>query len=407
MEKWLILSYFANIDGNPASHHIDDRLKYFENNGIDITLLSAFLNKKHKHIKHIRILSLFPSGLEYEIRKYIKINIKNIFLKKLIVLLLKIIVLPFKIIEKFIFNNDIYYSWHISAAIYGIVWSIKNKPKVIYTTGGHTNAHLAGIIISKLTGVPLVSEFQDPLPFFKNKNFFSRNVEKKLAKQAKLIIYLTQNAALSAKNRLKSDNIDYIYSGSTYTNAEKNIKTKARKIRFAHIGSLSGTRSLSVFFKAVEKIFQMNSCYEDMFEIILVGSKSKNIIKEIMDFKYNYLITDFGSIDRSQAKEIMYNADVLLLIQDASEVSIETIPSKTFEYLMSGKLIFGLTYKNNELNNILNEHGHYGIDMNNIEMVEKAILEILENKKTYHIKQANFSVDRSVKELISKVKERI
>ncbi|MBD3831563.1 MAG: hypothetical protein IE890_13915, partial [Arcobacter sp.] len=119
------------------------------------------------------------------------------------------------------------------------------------------------------------------------------------------------------------------------------------------------------------------------------------------------IITDFGSIDRSQAKEIMYNADVLLLIQDASEVSIETIPSKTFEYLMSGKLIFGLTYKNNELNNILNEYGHYGIDMNNIEMVEKAILEILENKKTYHIKQANFSVDRSVKELISKVKERI
>jgi hypothetical protein len=70
-------------------------------------------------------------------------------------------------------------------------------------------------------------------------------------------------------------------------------------------------------------------------------------------------------------------------------------------------LIFGLTYNNDELNNILIHHGHYGIDMNNLEMVKKAIIEILENKKIYNIKKSAFTVERSVQELISKVKEKI
>ncbi len=404
MEKWLILSYFANMDGNPASHHIDDRLEYFKDHNIEITLLSSFSSKKHNHIKHIRLLSLMPLAMHYEIRKYIKeVLDKNIFFGKILNLIFRIIFLP-KFIERFFVKCHHSYSWVILASIYGIFWVKKNNPKVIYTTGGYTVAHKAGLLISKATGVPLVSEFQDPIPFF-NGESCNEKLEKQLAKKAKLIIFLTKNAAISAKKRLNSDNIDYVYSGSTYQKIE-NTKSLG-KIKFAHIGTLSGSRNLTVFLKAMEEIMQENSQFKDMVEVIIVGSRDKNVTKEIADFRYKEIIKDFKSVKREEAKAIMYDADVLLLIQNAGEVSVETIPSKTFEYLMSGKLIFGLTYKNDELNNILIDNGHYGIDLREIDMVKKALIEIFENKKEYHIKQADFSVKRSVKELVAKIKERI
>lgn len=45
-DRWLIISYFANIDAMAPSHHIDDRLAFFKKEGIDIHLLSSTCGRR-------------------------------------------------------------------------------------------------------------------------------------------------------------------------------------------------------------------------------------------------------------------------------------------------------------------------------------------------------------------------
>ena len=76
-----------------------------------------------------------------------------------------LLILPFYLIEKLFIRFEAYWSWFITASIAGIIWTLKNKPKIIYSTGGASSAHLATLIISKITNTPFISEFQDPLVF--------------------------------------------------------------------------------------------------------------------------------------------------------------------------------------------------------------------------------------------------
>ena len=84
-----------------------------------------------------------------------------------------------------------------------------------------------------------------------------------------------------------------------------------------------------------------------------------------------------GRVARRQALEIMSQADVLLLIQNADSLSSETIPSKVYEYLLIGRPILGLLSGNSELEAMLQKHRHVVAPVTAIPQIKKAILELL------------------------------
>jgi hypothetical protein len=71
------------------------------------------------------------------------------------------------------------------------------------------------------------------------------------------------------------------------------------------------------------------------------------------------LVTYHGLIDRQKAFLAMEAADCLLLIQNISDFSSETIPSKAYEYFLSSRPILGLIHHNKELTSMLETQSHF------------------------------------------------
>ena len=81
----------------------------------------------------------------------------------------------------------------------------------------------------------------------------------------------------------------------------------------------------------------------------------------------------------------MQQTDCLLVIQNIIYFSCETIPSKVYEYLLTGRPIIGLVYNNEELEKMLTEHGHFAVPANSVqdiaEAIEKTLLTFIEEEQ--------------------------
>lgn len=91
------------------------------------------------------------------------------------------------------------------------------------------------------------------------------------------------------------------------------------------------------------------------------------------------LVIRHGTVSRQKALTAMQQTDCLLVIQNIIYFSCETIPSKVYEYLLTGRPIIGLVYNNEELGNMLTEHGHQAVPADNVQDIAEAVEKILDD----------------------------
>ncbi len=75
----------------------------------------------------------------------------------------------------------------------------------------------------------------------------------------------------------------------------------------------------------------------------------------------------------------MAAADVLLVLQNLEPVSEETIPSKVYDYLVSGKPVLALLFGNEELAEMLSEAGHAAVAATDAAGVSQSLLHLHES----------------------------
>jgi glycosyltransferase involved in cell wall biosynthesis len=376
--SWLIISYFANIDAMAPSHHIDDRLLFFKKEGIGVHLLSSPCGVRNREISHTRVPSPAPSGIRYEVRYLLRRNTKRKFWFKFWETLLLLPVLPFYFFEKLLLRLDSTWSWFITASFAAVVLSLKKRPAVIYSTGGPVSAHLAALAASAVTGIPYIAEFQDPLVHEyaapgKCERYFMELAERFVFKTAAAVVFLTRQAAMNASSR-NPDGINTftIYAGATPPDCAEHYE-KGDTFRVAHFGSLGGSRNLGRFLSALEVLFRDHPSLAGEFRLDLYGNSSRAVRTEIEKFPYRNALRIYGKVNRPTAVESMQAADVLLLIQNTDDVSFETIPSKVYEYLHSGRPILALVYRNAELQTILETMGHLVVQADDTAGIKKAL----------------------------------
>jgi hypothetical protein len=349
-KRWLIISYFANIDAMAPSHHIDDKLPFLRQKGIDIHLLSSPCGGQNKNLKHTRIPSLAPSGIRYELRYFLRKRTKKKCSFKFWETIILLPVYPFYFLEKMLFRLDSTWSWFITASIAAIILSLKNRYEIIYSTGGPVSSHISAKTVSFFTRIPHIAEFQDPLVHQysapgKFERYFIKKVEKIILQTAAASVFLTEKAASNAGKRISGARTLCIYPGAVALNCPVKYE-RGEELTVAHYGSLGGSRNLDNFFRALLIIFSENHnlCYH--FKLDLYGNNSRAVNSQIMQFPYSEILNIKGKIKRKKAVASMYLADLLLLIQNTDDVSFETIPSKVYEYLHTGRPILALVYRN-------------------------------------------------------------
>jgi hypothetical protein len=410
---WLIISYFANIDAMAPSHHIDDRLPYFHQKGIDIQLMTSPCGAAYNNLSHMRIPSLAPSGIRYEVRYFLRRKTRTRFWFKFWETLLLLPVIPFYFLEKAFIRLDTTWSWFVTASIAATFSAVKNRPAILYSTGGPVSAHIAAMVASFLTKIPHIAEFQDPLVHQyaapgKFERHFIRKVERFILKTAAVSVFLTEQAALNAGRR----NPEAKKTAALYAGAVPPVTispyAKGEKFTVAHFGSLGGSRNLEHFFRALTMLFDGQPELSGSFRLSLYGNSSRSVGKQIEDFIHRETVHVFGKVRRQEAVEFMQRVDVLLLIQNTDDVSFETIPSKVYEYLETGRPILALLYRNPELQAILEGMGHIAVQADDQDGIKKGLETYRErwrkDQLQCFVQKSPFTVERAVEGLISLAK---
>jgi glycosyltransferase involved in cell wall biosynthesis len=373
-QNWLIISHAFNMDGRAASLTITDKLPYLISNGIKVSVISGAQGNRDQNFLHFQLLPWGPSGLRFDLRHLIAMKFGRGMLYRLFGFLLSSLLLPFRIIERALFGLQGQSSWALPATIRSLLLIRKNRPDLIYTTGGAYSAHLAGYWLKKFTGIKWIAEIHDPMVIAGGKKArnerFMEKLEGYICRNADLVWWFTDGALNSARQRYPElgkrgiailPGAERIESHATYQRRQQMI--------IGHFGSLSGTRSLFPVVQAVATLIEQQPDIRSAMRIHVYGGNiDSRAMKEISHHKLDDVFVCFGRLEKSpqsgrsgreQVIDLMHQADCLLLVHGSIEDCREYIPSKLYEYFWAGRPVIALTYNNPQLDRMLSERNYY------------------------------------------------
>jgi len=388
-KRWLILSHAFNMDGRAASLTITDKIPYFLEAGVEPTVFSAITGLKDNRFVHKQFLAWGPAAFRFDFRHWIANKYGRGFIYKVLTRSVSILLAPLIAIEKLFLGYSSQWSWSLPAFVRGYLLIRSGKIDVIYSIGSAWSAHLAGVWLKKATGLPLISEVHDPLVIRKSPNDqgfekpknrdarFRHYLESQLCKYSDYVWWFTDGALHYAKvrnpNLNTADNAVgfMVLPGANPPGKGQRVNAHqyGKYLNLCHFGSLANDRSLSTILKAAHTLFSKYPDARQYLRIHEYGAALDSLSNEaIKQYDYGDVLLAHGRLEgdpvsgksgREQVSEKMQAADVLILLHGIDEWCAEYIPSKFYDYLWSGRPIWGITHRNPQLDQMLLDRRSY------------------------------------------------
>ena len=378
VERWLVISYWANVEGMACSFHVDDRIPHLQAAGLDVEVLTSPCGPRPTGWgdRWHRVPSLSPSGVRFEIR-----HLSNSFPKRTRGVgkwLLMLPILPLYAVEKLLLNLESTFWWWVSGGLAGLWWTRRRRFDLIYSSGGAISAHWAAAWIARRRGLPWIAEIRDPLPYqAEGRGRIYRRVlawtERLIHQHAEGVVYLTQTACERAQRRRRGKAAcKVIYAGGERVGPPSGARD-GRRLRLLHAGSLAGSRNPGPLLGALAKLVARRPELRLRIGLTLLGSTDRASRRMVAEFPYPEMVEVVAKVPRQAALALMAEAEILVVIQNTDAISEETIPSKVYDYLMSDRPVLGLLHRNPELAAMLREAGHCAVESLDGEGIAAAI----------------------------------
>jgi hypothetical protein len=388
-KRWLILSHGFNMDGRASSQTITDKIPYFLQAGVEPIVFSAITGIKDQRFPHYQFLAWGPAAFRFDFRHWVANKFGRGFIYKFLTRTVSILLAPLIGLEKLILGYSSQWSWAMPAFVHGLRLIREGKVDLIYSTGGAWSAHLAGLWLKKMSGLPLIVEVHDPLVIRQNPNDqgftrpknrdaqFRQQLEKQICSHADLVWWFTDGALHYAKVRNSNLNTKNNACGfmllpgaeppGGLRDAKKHLYSDI--LNLSHSGSLAKDRSLSIVINALNSLFQKYPEAREKIRINVYGAALDSLtVDAIYQYGYQDILISHGRLEkdplsgksgRERVVEKMQQADVLILLHGNDEWCAEYIPSKFYEYLWTGRPIWGITHRNPQLDEMLCDRGAY------------------------------------------------
>jgi hypothetical protein len=388
-KSWLILSHGFNMDGRASSQTITDKMPYLLEAGVRPIVFSAITGIQDQRFPHRRFLAWGPAAFRFDFRHWIANQYGRGFIYKLLTRAVSILLAPFIGLEKLVLGYSSQWSWAMPAFIHGLGLIRSGKVDLVFSTGGAWSAHLAGLWLKKWTGITWIAEIHDPLVIRKNpsdqgfakpKNRdarFRHYLEQQLTKYADHVWWFTDGAVHYAKvrnpnlNTVRNAHGFMVLPGAEPPGGLSEAKPHeySDKLNLCHFGSLANDRSLSTILNALVPLFEKYPDARDCIRVHAYGAALDPLsIQALKNLKFEDVLLAHGRLEkdpitgksgREQVLQKMQSADVLILLHGNDEWCAEYIPSKFYEYLWTGRPIWGITHRNPQLDQMLEERGAY------------------------------------------------
>ncbi len=391
------------MDGRASSQTITDKIPYFLEAGIKPVIFSAITGIKDERFPHKQFLAWGPAAFRFDFRHWIANQYGRGFLYKLLTRTVSILLAPLIGLEKLCLGYSSQWSWAMPAFMHG--WRLIRKGKVdlIFSTGGAWSAHLAGLWLKKVTGLPWIAEIHDPLVIRKSPNDqgfekpknrdaqFRQYLEKQICKHADLVWWFTDGALHYAKVRNSNLNTKANAHGFMVLPGAKppgglemtQVHGYSDKLNLCHFGSLANDRSLSTILNALATLLKKYPQAREYIRVHAYGAPLDSLtVEAIKQFNFQGVLLGHGRLEkdpvtgmsgRERVVAKMQAADVLILLHGNDEWCAEYIPSKFYEYLWAGRPIWGITHRNPQLDQMLEERSAYLSHEGDLEGISMAL----------------------------------
>jgi glycosyltransferase involved in cell wall biosynthesis len=289
---------------------------------------------------------------------------------------------------RFMALPDQWESWWWGGMFTGLKLIQKHRPSVIWSTYPIATAHLIGLTLQRLTGIPWIADFRDsmteddyPRDALTRRSY--RWIERKTVEFGARLIFTTlstrrmyldrypgtaQEKCLIIPNGYDEENFKDIAL------KEPAIQYNGRPLRLLHAGIIyTDDRDPRPFFRGLSRLKKAGLVNGKTMSVDLRASGSEDYYSTLVrELQIADLIRLLPPLPYHQALQECAAADALLLFQAAS--CNHQIPAKVYEYLRLRKPILALTSHQGDTAALLRETGGATIvDLANEELIVFAL----------------------------------
>jgi len=253
----------------------------------------------------------------------------------------------------FVALPDRWSTWWFGAVIAGLREIRKEKPSVLWSTYPITSAHLIGATLARLSGLPWVADFRDPMI---NGDYPSEPLQRRswqwlealVLRIAVRCVFTTERAAEVYRLRYpdaahKCKVIENGYDEDAFTgNSSRREGVTDDQILMLHSGIIyPRDRDPSGFFAAIASLISAGKLERRK---LVIRFRAPHHGEEVAALAAKFGLADIVDvappIAYREAIGEMLGANLLLVFQGSHFNS--QIPAKIYEYLRTGKPVFGL-----------------------------------------------------------------
>lgn len=253
---------------------------------------------------------------------------------------------------------DRWWSWWLGAVLPGLSLIRKFKPDVLWSTYPIASAHLVGYTLHRLSGVPWVADFRDPMaqadyPADPLTHRAYEWIEYHTLKHCERATFTAPGAVRLYAERYpviphsRFTVIENGYDESVFAGIPPQVAHSTRSLRrplvLVHSGSVyPSERDPRPFFGALAELHNNGHIKTGDLKVVLRATGCDEYLRGLIDgCGIGGIVTLEPTLSYQAALAEMLAADGLLLLQAAN--CNYQVPAKLYEYLRAKRPIFGLT----------------------------------------------------------------
>lgn len=274
-------------------------------------------------------------------------------------------------------------SWARKALFTGLGLLFRGKYDLILSRATPQYGHLPALILSRLSGIPWIANWSDPIPPQKAPPPYGQGPD------ASIPLYLRNYCSAVARNaawhtfpceRLRKHFCSYLPELNIKSSVIPHIalsrfraqmERKSNGFSLCHTGSLT-LRDPSVFLEGMRKLLKETKI-GDQFHIKFIGHPVEYVREVSSKLGLSEVISIEGVKTYEDTQEIISSSSVSVVIESPCEEGI-FFPSKFVDFVQTGRPILAISPTNGTLADILSIYGGgIAVDCRSPDAVKKAI----------------------------------
>ncbi len=370
----LIISYYWPPAGGPGVQRWLKFTTYLQQIGYDISVIipenpdypvldQSLLSEVPKGLNVIKVPIFEPSRLLNSLSRKRTKNLQRGIIKKKLSLIERWIVWA----RGNLFIPDARVGWKRPVVKVAVEFIFRNPETTVITTGPPHSVHLSGLELNKkFPHIKWLADFRDPwttigyhhkLRLGKSALRKHENLEHTVLNEADRVVVTSPHTKLEFKQKTTKP-VAVITNGYDIQ-PNKNIQQPIGKFKLSHVGTLLSDRNPQVLWAVLNELCDENMEFCDDLELHLAGNVSEEIINSIERQLPSGILKRHGYLSHDKAVQLMFESQILLLIEIDSEITKAIIPGKLFEYLASRRPIVALGPAGADIEQII-ESNHAG-----------------------------------------------